>query len=166
MSEQNFTNWTSGNEKIDNLIQETQLEINEPDDKILEWIPYNQYNNIKEKIITKDYSAIWKDGPLNYDKIKNEYTRNQQNAKITLKLYNVAKKFLNEIIHDLNRYRGKNFGISQNPYTNDYITILQNDYDGTCTKCGKYDVESECHWCKRCQKNYLKKIFINWTSGN
>ncbi|CAB5389410.1 unnamed protein product [Rhizophagus irregularis] len=64
------------------------------------------------------------------------------------------------------RYRGKIFGISQNPYTNDYITILQNDYDGTCTKCGKYDVESECYWCKRCQKNYLKKIFINWTNGN
>jgi hypothetical protein len=95
--EQNFTNWTSGNEKLDILIQEMQLKIDKPDDIIFEWIPYNQFNNIEEKIITKECSAIWKDGPLNYNKIKNKYTRNQQNTKITLKLYNVTKKFLNEV---------------------------------------------------------------------
>src|SRR6266536_4818937 len=43
-----FANWTSGNEKIDNLIQEMQLRINEPNDIIFEWIPYNQFNSIKE----------------------------------------------------------------------------------------------------------------------
>ncbi|GBC12308.2 kinase-like domain-containing protein [Rhizophagus irregularis DAOM 181602=DAOM 197198] len=240
---QNFTNWTSENEKIDNLIQEMQLEINELDDMIFEWIPYDQFDDIKEigEGSDKVHLAIWKDGPLDYDKNKNEYTRKQQNKKIVLKLYNlrniineffidqdkkysityigevlrihgisqypntedyiivfqdiycvkewtrksnkvVTLKYLynsQNVIKHLNmikfnkyskmygvsqnpdteiyilifqiyivkmRYRGKNFGISQNPYTNDYITILQNDYDGTCTKCGKYDVESECHW--------------------
>jgi hypothetical protein len=97
---QNFTNWTSGNEKVDSLIQETQLEINNRLDKVVEWIPYNQFNNIKENIFTKEYLAIWKDGPLNYDKIKNKYIRNKQDTKVTLKLHNFqnnTNEFLNEV---------------------------------------------------------------------
>ena len=45
---ENFTNWTSGNEKIDELIQEMQLKINSKWDIVFEWIPYNQFSNIKE----------------------------------------------------------------------------------------------------------------------
>ena len=44
----NFTNWTSGNEKIDNFIQEMQLKINKYNDLRFEWIPYNQFSDIKE----------------------------------------------------------------------------------------------------------------------
>src|ERR1051325_1038943 len=66
----NFTNWTSGNEKIDGLIQEMQLKRSSHDDIFFEWIPYNQFDNIEE--ISKGdfatiYSAIWKNGPLYYD---------------------------------------------------------------------------------------------------
>ncbi|RIA82746.1 hypothetical protein C1645_834899 [Glomus cerebriforme] len=39
---ENFANWTNGNEKIDDLIQEMQLKIKSPDDIIIEWIPYCQ----------------------------------------------------------------------------------------------------------------------------
>src|SRR4051812_19814552 len=73
-----FTNWTSENEKIDSLIQEMQSKINKPDDRIFEWIPYNQFNDIKEidnDGLVKTYLAIWTDGPLNYDGYNNEYTR-------------------------------------------------------------------------------------------
>jgi hypothetical protein len=96
----NFTNWTSGNKKVDSLIQEMQLEINYPGDIIFEWVPYNQFNNIKENIFTKEYLAIWKDGPLNYDIMKNKYIRNEQNTKVTLKLHNFqnnTNEFLNEV---------------------------------------------------------------------
>jgi hypothetical protein len=98
----NFTNWISDNEVIDNLIQEMQLEINELDDIIFEWIPYDQFNDIKEigeEGFDKVYSAIWKDGPLNYDKFENEYTRNQQNTKVTLKVYNL-QNIINEFFTD------------------------------------------------------------------
>src|ERR1044072_7626195 len=66
----NFTNWTSGNEKVDDFIQKKQLEINHYSDAVFEWIPYNQFKVIKE--ISKNtfatiYSALWKDGPLFYD---------------------------------------------------------------------------------------------------
>ncbi|CAB5352454.1 unnamed protein product [Rhizophagus irregularis] len=46
--ETNFTNWTSGNGKIDDFIQERQLKINEYDDIVLEWIPYKQFKKVKE----------------------------------------------------------------------------------------------------------------------
>ena len=101
-------NFTSGNEKIDNLIQEMQLKIDEPKKHIVfEWIPYNQFNDVKE--IGKDdvatiYLAIWKDGPLYYnynkDDGKYEYTRDQ-NKKIALKILynsqNIPNEFLNEV---------------------------------------------------------------------
>jgi hypothetical protein len=96
----NFTNWTSGNEKIDNLIQEMQLKINKHRDIIFEWIPYSQFNDIKE--ISKDgsdtiYSAIWKDGSLNYDIFINKYIRNQN--EVNLKYFqNITDEFLNEVL--------------------------------------------------------------------
>ena len=79
---ENFANWTSGNEKIDDFIQEMQLKSS---DYVFEWIPYSQFNEIKETgkndLITV-YSAIWKDGPLIYKNKK--YTRHSNN-KVALK---------------------------------------------------------------------------------
>src|SRR5581483_930832 len=77
----NFTNWTSGNKQVDSFIQERQerqLEIY-PNDKLFEWIPYNQFNNLKEigkSDLFMTYSAVWKDGPLYYNhKDKKEWIR-------------------------------------------------------------------------------------------
>src|SRR3954464_11903962 len=99
----NFTNWTSGNEKIDELIQEMQLKINNPRDIVFEWIPYNQFSDIEE--IGKGgfstvNSAIWKDGPLKFKYGNEKYTR-KSNQKVALKcLYNsqnITNEFLNEV---------------------------------------------------------------------
>jgi hypothetical protein len=84
-------NWTSGNEKIDEFIQEKQLIIKDHNDVVFEWIPYNQLTIIKEigrnNLITV-YSAIWKNGPLLYSDNYNEYIR-YSNKEVTLKcLYN------------------------------------------------------------------------------
>jgi hypothetical protein len=58
---ENFSNWTSGNDDIDNLIQECQIETLNPD-SIIEWIPYNNFENIV--YLTKGgcseiYTAKW-----------------------------------------------------------------------------------------------------------
>ena len=97
----NFTDWTSGNQIIDNLIQEMHPKINYHNDVVFEWIPYDQFIDIKEigkDDFTKMYSAIWKDGPLNCNYGKMEYTRNQS-KKVNLKCnlqFNI-KEFLNEV---------------------------------------------------------------------
>ena len=99
---ENFANWTSENEKIDNFIQEIQIKINKYDDIIFEWIPYNQFDNIKE--IGKGgfstiFSAIWRDGPLYY--INERLKRYSPSKKVALKcLFNsqdIAVEFLNEV---------------------------------------------------------------------
>uniref|UniRef100_U9UZR8 Protein kinase domain-containing protein n=1 Tax=Rhizophagus irregularis (strain DAOM 181602 / DAOM 197198 / MUCL 43194) TaxID=747089 RepID=U9UZR8_RHIID len=56
-----FSNWTSGNDDIDNLIQKCQMETLNPK-MIIEWIPYNNLQNIK--YLTKGgfseiYTAKW-----------------------------------------------------------------------------------------------------------
>jgi hypothetical protein len=97
--EKNFTNWTSGNEKFDNLIQEMQLGIDKHYDIVVEWIPYDQFNDIKElkkyEFITT-YSAIWKGGPLQYDKNQHEYLRNKD-IVVTLKCFRNSQILTNEV---------------------------------------------------------------------
>src|SRR5947208_2823071 len=80
----NFTNWTSGNEKIDNFIQGMQLKIDSCYEIVFEWIPYDHFDDF-EKIggLTKICLAVWKDGPLRYDSKIIEYTRNHR--KVALK---------------------------------------------------------------------------------
>ncbi|GBC07873.1 hypothetical protein RclHR1_07750001, partial [Rhizophagus clarus] len=41
----NFASWTSGNGQIDDFIQEMQLKSK---NLVFEWIPYSQFNRIKE----------------------------------------------------------------------------------------------------------------------
>ena len=85
-----------------------QLKIEGPGSIVFEWIPYNQFNNIK--VIGRGgfatvYSAIWKDGPLiyEYDNGKYKYTRKsyKANKKVALKCLhnsqNITNEFLNEV---------------------------------------------------------------------
>ena len=53
-SKNNFTSWTSGNKKIDDLIK----------DEVFKWIPYNQFNIINKINESDLVTAIWNDGLL------------------------------------------------------------------------------------------------------
>jgi hypothetical protein len=56
-----FSNWTSENDNIDDLIQKCQTETLVPG-KIVEWIPYDNLQNIKyltKGRFSKIYTAIW-----------------------------------------------------------------------------------------------------------
>jgi hypothetical protein len=95
---------TSGNKKIDDLIQEMQSIIEVPWEIIFEWIPYNQFNDIKE--LNKDnvvivLSATWKDGSLKYNIDEKMYERNQ-NEKVILKcLLNNSQNITNEFLKEV-----------------------------------------------------------------
>ncbi|UZO16993.1 uncharacterized protein OCT59_008359 [Rhizophagus irregularis] len=124
--------WTSGNEKIDGFIQERQLKINNYDDVVLEWIPYNQFNEIKEteknELMTV-YSAIWKDGPLYKENSWSNYTRDS-NKEVSLKCLHNSQEFIDSLIDEANKYPIEYnefhalYGISQIPDTGDYILVL------------------------------------------
>jgi hypothetical protein len=73
-----------GDEKIDELVKEMQLRINNPKDIVFELIPHNHFDNI-ERDYSTGISAVWKDGPLVYDTDTRRYNR-RPNGKFTLKL--------------------------------------------------------------------------------
>src|SRR5581483_10644192 len=88
-----FTNWTSKNKEIDDLIQEMQLKINQQNDAVVEWIPFDQFKNIKRidgDDLTATYLAVWKNGPLCYDdNYDNMGWKRDRNKNVVLKyLYN------------------------------------------------------------------------------
>ncbi|GBB83226.1 hypothetical protein RclHR1_00100030 [Rhizophagus clarus] len=149
--------WTSGNKRIDNLIQEVQLKIKSCNDIIFEWIPYSQFDNIKE---SKNglFSATWKNGPLYYNVLEKVYMRNP-NKNIVLK---ASYDYINIIIEVKSSYRfGDLHGISQDPITKDYFIVLKNKY---CVTCGKKYMITDDDLCKPCLISDLDSK--NWTSGN
>src|SRR5437016_3749233 len=101
----NFSNWTSGNNEIDNLIQECQMKALMPD-MIPEWIPYNNLRNVK--YLTKGgyseiYTADWIVGYYEkWDSKKKQLVRFGYQAVILKKLENVEsanRSWLEEVHH-------------------------------------------------------------------
>jgi serine/threonine protein kinase len=97
---QKYFSRISENEKIDEFIQEKQLKIKDHNDIVFEWIPYNQFNKIKE--IGKGgfstvYSAIWKDGPLYF----NNGCNRDSNKKVALKSLNNSQNLIDELLNEV-----------------------------------------------------------------
>ena len=95
--------YCSGNKKIDDFIQEMQLKRNSHNDIMFEWIPYNQFNNIR-KIDKDDFSTIylatWKNGPLYWSRNNEKYKRKSDKQVALKRLYdshNAINEFLNEV---------------------------------------------------------------------
>ncbi|GES93592.1 kinase-like domain-containing protein [Rhizophagus clarus] len=160
----------SGNTIIDDLIQKMQSKIGSYD--TFEWIPYDQFNDIKEmdkgSHSIEVYSALWKNGSLNYDGNKNEYRRIQYENIALKNIYNLHSIF--DEFNETKRHSGcKIYGISQNPDTKDYLMVLEIGY---CNKCDQYTDVFE--WIpynqfsniKEMDKCYLTNIFSAvWKNG-
>uniref|UniRef100_U9TQ44 Protein kinase domain-containing protein n=1 Tax=Rhizophagus irregularis (strain DAOM 181602 / DAOM 197198 / MUCL 43194) TaxID=747089 RepID=U9TQ44_RHIID len=142
----------------------------DPHRVVFKWIPYDQFNDIKElgkDEFTTVYSAIWKDGPLQYDYKEYVYSRNK-NIKVNLKLYN-SRNNINNVLNKVtylfdNKYDEIIYGLSQYPHTKNYVIVFPDGYH--CDKCGKEFEYKRYKWCKPCQINNLEKNFTNWSSGN
>jgi hypothetical protein len=99
----NLINWTSENEIINNFIQEMLS-----NNSVIEWIPYNQFNEIKEvdkKNSITVYSARWKDGPLlycntDYYSHQGEYTRDS-NKEIALRCLQNSQNNIELLINEV-----------------------------------------------------------------
>jgi hypothetical protein len=104
--QQNFGNWTSGNNDIDEFIQYTQLSAAHYDlEAALEWIPYNRFYNIKyiaENEFSQVFRANWIDGKINYWKNYDQsWIREDCNMFVVLKSLNSPKsitlEFMNKV---------------------------------------------------------------------
>ena len=82
-----FSNWTSGNDDIDNLIQKCQIETLIPE-KIVEWIPYNNLQKVKyltEGGFSEIYTAVWIDGRYDEWDIKEQELKRFGGQSVILK---------------------------------------------------------------------------------
>ncbi|CAB4431324.1 unnamed protein product [Rhizophagus irregularis] len=156
-SKNNFKNWTSGNEDIDEFIQQSQLNAVHHK-KYLEWIPFENIKNIT--YITrggfgKVYSANWAKGFILYWDIEGQKWERISNVKVALKSLNnssrISTDFLDEIKSHLQIYLYdviQCYGITQNPVTKDYIMVLEYCEDGNLRN---YYLNNET--------NYYSKIY-------
>jgi hypothetical protein len=102
--QQNFKNWTSGNNDIDKYIQNTQLLAhNDYLRNALEWIPYDRFYDFKHIAkgkLGEMYRANWIDGNIKYW-YNNNWVRENPNILVFLKRLNNLKNItleLNEVL--------------------------------------------------------------------
>ncbi|EXX59441.1 Tpk1p [Rhizophagus irregularis DAOM 197198w] len=148
--QQNFKNWTSGNDIIDNFIQGTQLSAhsNYEAPRALEWIPYDKFTNIKYVAkggFGKVYKANWIDGCMdNKWNIKNHnWRRIRQDMFVALKSLNNSKDVTTEFMKEVmvhHKIRDtfsiiKFYGITQDPETKDYMMVLDYAKEGNLRNC-------------------------------
>ncbi|RHZ79778.1 hypothetical protein Glove_141g54 [Diversispora epigaea] len=110
-----FNNWTSGNDKIDKLIQDFQLNANNYN-KVIEWIPYDRFKDINQ--IGKGgfgtiHYARWIDGYIEKWDIKNQQWQRYDNKEMVLKKFDNFGSF-NSILWNYT-----------DPETYSYMMVLQ-----------------------------------------
>ncbi|GET54297.1 kinase-like domain-containing protein [Rhizophagus irregularis DAOM 181602=DAOM 197198] len=156
--QQNFSDWTSGNNDIDKFIQNSQLSAHDDIKRALEWIPYNKLYNIKyiaDDKFGKMYGASWTDGCISdnswnnsWDNENQNWKRRDQNMFVILKILNNPTSITPEFIDKI-AIPHEGYGITQDPETKNYIGIFNDKY-------GKYVHNAMC----------FQQNFNNWTSGN
>ncbi len=118
----NFSNWISGNNDIDNLIQKCQIETLLPS-KIIEWIPYNNLQNIK--YLTKGgfseiYTAVWINGRYEeWDSKEHQLIRFGAQEVILKGLENVEnanQRWFEEVCNLLKAFKIFQFLVNSNKY--------------------------------------------------
>ncbi|RHZ51630.1 hypothetical protein Glove_476g83 [Diversispora epigaea] len=141
-----FNNWTSGNEKIDKFIQDAQLNTNKYWE-VIEWIPYDRFKDVKQ--IGKGgfgtiHYASWIDGFIGKWDIENQQWKRQRNwdgevgeVEVALKKFDNFVNFsdvLNEMEIHLKTWTSdasiRFYGITQDPETHLYMMVLEYAKDG------------------------------------
>ncbi|RHZ80045.1 hypothetical protein Glove_139g189 [Diversispora epigaea] len=128
-----FDKWTSGNIIMDKFIQDAQLNASYCD-KIIEWIPYDRFQDIKEMVkggFGTIYRAKWIDGRRGVWNIENQQWKRYGQREVVLKKFDgigdINEDFLNEFaIHlkTMDTYLSVSFyGITKDPETHKYMMV-------------------------------------------
>ncbi|CAB4403158.1 unnamed protein product [Rhizophagus irregularis] len=144
--QQNFKNWTSGNNEVDKFIQKTQLKAKRCEEN-LEWIEYDRFENVE--YLAKGgfgtiYKAIWKDGHIKeWDSENNQWIRSKRwmghnNFPVVLKCLhnsqNVTSEFLREIESHtmiISSCVTRCFGITKDPESNNFMMVMEYAKEGS-----------------------------------
>ncbi|PKK63860.1 hypothetical protein RhiirC2_788298, partial [Rhizophagus irregularis] len=180
--QQKFGSWTSGNDEIDNIIQDTQLSSHYSNIiEVLEWVPHDRFRNIKYIEEKKVFSANWIDGYIN--KLDNENQDCERSGKnmsvdlVDLKSSNNPKNIESELT---NKRSGKNMSVdlvdlkSSNNLIVIRIELLAYEVNSIYgitqdpqTKNYMIVLIDKCKKCNLvCSSIHFQQNFKSWTSGN
>ncbi|RHZ78376.1 hypothetical protein Glove_165g18 [Diversispora epigaea] len=137
-----FNNWTSGNDKIDKLIQDAQLNADR-NLEVIEWIPYDRFKDIKQigrggfGII---YYARWIDEYIRKWDIENQQWKRDRkySEQVALKKVDNFVSF-NAVLNEMEIHLKicnkcdasiRFYEITQDPETHSYMMILEYAKDG------------------------------------
>ncbi|RHZ74121.1 hypothetical protein Glove_227g161 [Diversispora epigaea] len=168
-----FNNWTSGNDKIDKLIQDSQLNADKYW-RLIEWIPFDRFKDVKQ--IGKGgfgtiHYARWIDGYIEKWDIENQqWKRYVENREVALKKFDNFVNFndvLNEMEIHLKTWTAdyssiQFYGITQDPETLSYMMVLRYAKDGNLREYLKINFNN-INWKRKLENLYdlsenLKKI--------
>lgn len=148
---QQFKNWSSGNEVVDEFIRETQINALNHFQK-LEWIEYEKFTDIKylsKGGFGKVHVATWKEGYIyKWDVKKKDWSRRYEllgEIKVVLKsLYN-SKKYTSRIFDEIKHQKNSLgvgggykiipcYGITKDPISNDFVMVMRYAEEGNLRK--------------------------------
>ncbi|GBB99045.1 hypothetical protein RclHR1_00340036 [Rhizophagus clarus] len=163
-----------GNNDIDKFIQDTQLSTHVNMSKVLEWIPYNKFYNIKyvtQNEFGKMYRANWIDGYIDkWDNKNQNWKRKDQNIFVVLKSLNNYKNFIMEFINKIS-VSHKIYGITQdltsgNNYVDKFIQDTQLSVHDNIPKVLEWIPYNKFYDIGCFTQNELSKMYrANWIDG-
>ncbi|RHZ85757.1 hypothetical protein Glove_60g91 [Diversispora epigaea] len=134
-----FNNWTSGNDKIDKLIQDAQLNANY-NFQVIEWVPYDRFKDVKQ-IGKGGFGTIhyaWRiDGFIWKWDIENKQWK-RYSKEVALKTFDNFVNF-NDVLNEMEIHLKtwsvdapsiRFYGITQDPETHSYMMVLEYAKDG------------------------------------
>jgi len=101
--QQNFKNWTSGNDNIDKFIQNVQLKAKNKNE-VLEWMEHDRFKNVEYLVkggFGTVFKGIWIDGPIEEWDFINKRFKRERKTEVALKCLhnsqNITAEFLREV---------------------------------------------------------------------
>ncbi|RHZ79620.1 hypothetical protein Glove_143g53 [Diversispora epigaea] len=136
-----FSNWTSGNDNLDQFIQQTQLET--PDPRLhVQWIPFENFSDIKF-VAEGGYSTVFSATWLNkqdkvWDGAKQTFVKKP--LVVALKALKNSKNLSDEFIDEFKRHASIKLdgygslvhchGVTRNPTTLEYLMVMNYAEEG------------------------------------
>ncbi|GBB99330.1 hypothetical protein RclHR1_03490012 [Rhizophagus clarus] len=122
-----FSNWTSGDKDLDELIKNSQLNATKPN-SYFEWVNYNRFENIIQIIkgsYCEIYKATWLDGIREkWDNETHQWVRTKP-VQIILREFRFESTIKNLKLHLEIENVIRCYGFTQNPETKRYYMVLK-----------------------------------------
>ncbi|CAB5360972.1 unnamed protein product [Rhizophagus irregularis] len=130
--QEDFPNWTSENESLDELIQYSQLNAT-TNDTYFEWINFNRFNNIEnmQSLYYEFYTAIWLDGSKELWDNKSQQWARTGPVKIILRRLKYLTINILKLYLELKNIIICCYGFTQDPTTKYYYIVLKYASGGT-----------------------------------